>query len=568
LHDDIVGLVEAVLENENAIEQEVQDKSHNWYLMRLLPYTSRGQIDGVLLTLIDITKIKETEQRLAELSEIVQSSADAIFRIAPDGTIRTWNQGSEKLFSHTAEYMIGKNISLLTLDEGSQETMAEALDTILKGGKIEHFQMKAVRRSGEEVDVQMSVSPIYNANNELIDASIVLRDFSKQKHAEMEILDAIRRRDQFLAMLSHELRNPIAAIMNSLAVLKTAETTPDRDLAARSVISRQSRQLSKLLDDLLDVSRITHDKINLDLKPIDLVDLANEVVECIESRLSDKNQQLSLEMPQLPVFISGDKTRIIQAQVNLLVNALKYTPQDGHIKYSISVQDEMAVIEVEDDGEGMSAELLQKVFEVFVQADQPLDRNAGGMGLGLPLVKMIATAHSGEINATSDGPGKGSKFTLVFPLLVGMDRTRTAPAAPVVENQNYKPDGQKLMLVEDNDGSREMLSLYLETEGYTVASACNGIDAVKLFGEFQPTICILDIGLPDLDGYEVASRIRRSEFQPQLLVALTGYGQEQDKELVLNAGFDLHIVKPIDPEELISIIAKHLVTIEQGRTTQ
>jgi two-component system CheB/CheR fusion protein len=228
----------------------------------------------------------------------------------------------------------------------------------------------------------------------------------------------------------------------------------------------------------------------------------------------------------------------------------------------------MAVIEVEDDGEGMSAELLQKVFEVFVQADQPLDRNAGGMGLGLPLVKMIATAHSGEINATSDGPGKGSKFTLVFPLLVGMDRTRTAPAAPVVENQNYKPDGQKLMLVEDNDGSREMLSLYLETEGYTVASACNGIDAVKLFGEFQPTICILDIGLPDLDGYEVASRIRRSEFQPQLLVALTGYGQEQDKELVLNAGFDLHIVKPIDPEELISIIAKHLVTIEQGRTTQ
>jgi two-component system CheB/CheR fusion protein len=562
IHEDIVGLVEAVLREEHVIEQEVQDKSLNWYLMRLLPYTSRGQIDGVLLTLIDITKIKETEQRLAELSEIVQSSDDAIFRITPDGTIRTWNQGSEKLFSHTAEYMIGKDISLLTLDEGSQETMTEALETILQGGKIEHFQMKAVRRSGEEVDVQMSVSPIYNANQELTDASIVLRDFTKQKHAESEILDAVRRRDQFLAMLSHELRNPIAAIMNSLAVLKSDETQPQQDLAARNVIGRQSKQLSRLLDDLLDVSRITHDKINLDLKPINLTELSHDVIECIEARLLEKKQNLTLEIPELPVFIEGDATRIIQAQVNLLINATKYTPSDGRIKYSVSIHGDNAIVEVEDDGEGMSPDLLKRVFDVFVQADQPLDRNAGGMGLGLPLVRMIAAAHRGQIDAFSEGAGKGSKFTLTFPLLA--EHVETVVSDEFSMPDLYEPDGQRLLLVEDNQGAREMLAAYLEIEGYTLATACNGSEGIEVFDEFMPVICVVDIGLPDLDGFEVARQIRQKDHQPNLLIALTGYGQEQDKQQVLKAGFDLHIVKPIAPDELISIIANYLSTTVQG----
>ncbi|MFK7769599.1 MAG: chemotaxis protein CheB [Mariniblastus sp.] len=550
-HPDIVGLVEKVLENETTLEEEVQDTDQNWYLMRLLPYNSRGKIDGVLLTLIDITKIKETEQRLAELSEIVESSDDAIFRITPDGIIRTWNRGSQQLFSHTANYIIGKSVSVLTLYEEGQNALENALETIGNGERIDHIQMKAVRRSGEEVDVQMSVSPIYGADNEVVAASIVLRDFTKEKQAEEINLDAVRRRDQFLAMLSHELRNPIAAIMNSLAVLRGKAVTAEKDASARSVILGQSKQLAKLLDDLLDVSRITHDKIKLDMKPVDIVQLSNQVIECVENRLEEKSQSLTLEMPNEPVFILADVTRIIQAQVNLLVNATKYTPACGSIKYSISAVDGNAIIEVEDDGEGMSEELMQKVFEVFVQADQPLDRNVGGMGLGLPLVRMIATAHSGQVSAVSSGVGKGSKFTLSFPMTQAGEFKKIKTICPPLESLSCR----KLMLVEDNAGAREMLAEFLSVEGCDVVTAADGLEAISVFEEFEPTICVVDIGLPDLNGFEVISRIQKMKHQPQLTIALTGYGQEKDRQEILEAGFDIHIVKPVDPDELVRTIA-------------
>ena len=562
-HENIVGLVEKVLKSERLLEEEVQDNDQNWYLMRLLPYSTRGKVDGVLLTLIDITTIKETEQKLAELSEIVQSSDDAIFRITLDGTIRTWNHGSERLFSHTANYMIGKNVNVLTLYEEGQNALAIALETIGRGERIDHIKMKAVRRNGEEVDVQMSVSPIRSVNNELVAASIVLRDFTKEKQAEEASLEAVRRRDQFLAMLSHELRNPIAAIMNALAVLGARKANAEKDVAARKVILGQSKQLAKLLDDLLDVSRITHDKIKLDMKPVNLVQLSCQVTECIESRIQEKNQNLTLEMPNMPVFIHADATRIIQAQVNLMVNATKYTPVGGNIKYSISVVGKEAVIEVEDDGEGMSPELLKKVFEVFVQADQPLDRNVGGMGLGLPLVKMIATAHSGDVRAFSRGVGKGSKFALIFPTTQECQPLRTTAIRPPIESLHCK----KLLLVEDNDGAREMLADYLSLEGFEVNSAANGRDAIDAFKDFCPSICIVDIGLPDLNGYEVVKQIRAQEHQPQLSIALTGYGQESDRHAILEAGFDLHIVKPVAPNKLVDTILIKLGNMETKSKT-
>ena len=553
-HIGIVELVERVLETETPLEEEVQDNGQNWYLMRLLPYNSRGKIDGVLLTLIDITKIKETEQKLAELSEIVQASDDAIFRVSPDGIIRTWNRGSEQLFSHTANYMIGKNVSVLTLYEEGQNPLANALEMIGRGERIDHIEMKAVRRNGDEVDVQMSVSPIYGPSKELVAASIVLRDFTKEKQAEEANLQAVRQRDQFLAMLSHELRNPIAAIMNALAVLRSKSVTADSDIAARSVILGQSTQLAKLLDDLLDVSRITHDKIKLDMKPVNLIKLSNQVIECVEGRIREKNQRLTLEVPSQPVFIHADASRIIQAQVNLMVNASKYTSPGGNIRYSISVDSNAAIIEVEDDGVGMSDELLQKVFEVFVQADQPLDRNVGGMGLGLPLVRMIATAHSGEVLAHSEGVGKGSKFALIFPTTEEFASPILNVVRPPIESLLCN----KLLLVEDNDGAREMLGEFLAIEGFEVACAANGMDAVAEYKKFQPSICVIDIGLPDLNGFDVVSQIRQQNHQPQLLIALTGYGQEKDRREILEAGFDLHIVKPVAPDELVDTILINL----------
>ena len=525
-------------------------------MLRLLPYNSNGEIDGVLVTLIDISKMKAAEQELTELSEIVQTSDDAIFKIGLDGTIGTWNRGSSKLFSHTEKYIVGKNIELLTAGENSDK-VKHAIEQLVEGKKVEHLELRATRRNGEEVDVQMTVSPIYDAEKKVSAASVIMRDFSKQKRAEEAILDAIRRRDQFLAMLSHELRNPIGAIMNALAVLGIESIDAEKDKSARAIIKRQASLLSEMLGDLLDVSRVTHDKITLDLKTVDVLELSEKVIECVESLVELKSQNLSIELPSKPIYIDADATRLVQAQVNLLVNATKYTPDGGSILYSISVIDDWAVIEIKDDGEGMSQELLDKVFDVFVQGDQSLDRSSGGMGLGLPLVKMITTAHGGIITARSDGLGKGSSFKIQLPI-----SHRIPDDSPLGDKAIFDRSlgNYRFMIVEDNDNAREMFVDYLHANDIeNVVDAANGLDAIELFNDRKPEICILDIGLPDLNGYEIAGQIRANHsHSPILLIALTGYGQESDREKVLEAGFDLHLVKPLNPEIILQRISFEL----------
>lgn len=552
VHDDVVGLVKRVLATERAHEEEIRDKSGNWYLMRLLPYSSRGRVDGVLLTLIEISSIKETERRLEELSELVENSDDAIFRITADGVIRTWNHGAETLLTLPADEVLGRNIDVLAIDSHGKESMSEALEKILRREPVERIDLKAVRRGGEELDVQMTVSPIHNADGELDAASIVLRDVTSQKQAEAENINALKRRDQFLAMLSHELRNPISAIMNALAVLKKREERGENDQQARDIIFRHAMQLAKLLDDLLEVSRITHDKIQLNIEPVDVCSLAREVVECVQEQVKTKELNLTVDVAEQPLYINADPVRIVQAQTNLLVNATRYTPFSGNITYAIFERDGHAVMEVRDDGEGMTEDFQKKIFEVFVQAEQTLDRTQGGMGLGLPIVKMIVQAHDGEISAHSNGEGRGSIFSISIPL------TELRPHTTMAKSMvNEMADG-RVLLVEDNDGAREMLEEFLRHEGFDVKSVANGLDAVSEFLRLTPTVCIVDIGLPDLDGFEVARRIRAAEHSPEALIALTGYGQESDRAEVIEAGFDMHIVKPVDPNDLSSIIANHL----------
>jgi two-component system CheB/CheR fusion protein len=548
-HNDIVGQVESVLKNERGIEEEVQDKHGKWFLMRLLPYSSKGKVDGVLLTLIEITKIKDTERKLAELSEIVEASDDAIFRIDLDGEIRTWNRGAENLFLYDAKTMVGQNIKELALDRDSSSVVSDSLGKIVSGEKIDHIELKALRRNSEEIDVHLTVSPIYNSDGTLDGASIVLRDITSQKLSEELNRQEVRRRDQFLAMLSHELRNPIAAIVSSLAVLKKSASNE-----ALNVIRRHSKHLSLLLNDLLDVSRITHDKIKLDRKPLDLVALASEIIECVEPRIQSKDQFLTVDAPVKPIFVKVDKTRIVQAQVNLLVNASKYTQDGGNIVYTIRAEQNHAVITISDDGEGMSTDLLKRVFEVFVQADQPLDRGQGGMGLGLPLVRMITNAHGGEITGNSGGLGKGSEFVLRLPLT----KEQPKPTKQLGQDDAYDFSESDLLLIEDNEGARKMMATFLECEGFTVRTASNGVEGVSSFEATPSSVCVVDIGLPDRNGYEVARDIRSHSKQPDLLIALTGYGQEKDVALAIDAGFDLHLTKPIDPEELVAIIGKNL----------
>lgn len=547
-YDGLARDVEKVIRGGVAIDREVEDKKSDWYFLRIQPYITRGQIDGAVLTLVDITSMKQAEARLAELSEIVEHSEDAIFRQDVEGKIRTWNRGAEKLFDQPSEATLGEHVSTLGL-ECERHSIHEILDLVRNGQSLEHVDAKTERSSGSIVDVALSVSPIRDANQNVIGASMIARDVTKQRRAEAEVREAVKRRDDFLAMLSHELRNPLAAVLNATSLLNQKGVDESGMDEARNVIEHNVQHIARILDDLLDVSRITSDKINMQHEIVDLCDLTLDVVGCIQHRVDAKHQELHMMQPEHPLFVEGDIGRLQQMQVNLLVNASKYTGDRGRIDYELSQSGNEVVIAVTDNGEGIPEDLVDSIFDPFVQAEQTIDRAAGGMGLGLTLVKKVAEAHCGNATVASDGPGKGSRFEIRLPLTDKRPNRRVKP-------EEIDTSGMRLVLVEDNEGVRNMLAKTMQLKGFEVKAVSSGREAITAFEEFNPSIAIIDIGLPDLNGYEVAREIRsRSEYQNVMLVALTGYGRDQDRQQALASGYDVHLVKPLDPDELLRSIA-------------
>ncbi len=338
-------------------------------------------------------------------------------------------------------------------------------------------------------------------------------------------------------------------------MLSEEEVSEETDLEAREVIERHVRHVARLLDDLLDVSRVTHDKIRLHRDVFDIRSLTMDVVECVQPQIDEKRQQLHVRTLDEPLRVDGDVGRLLQVQVNLLVNASKYTGEGGTIEYTTSRECHEAVIRVRDNGAGISESSIQRIFEPFTQTEQTLDRSQGGMGLGLPLVRMIVEAHGGTVLAVSAGRAHGSEFTIRLPL-------SDAPQTPKTDDQTADFRGKKMLIVEDNPSICRMLARSMELNGLDVAMAADGQDALDIFGDFDPDFAVIDIGLPVLNGFEVARVIRnRPQFGHVVLVAVTGYGQENDHKKALAAGFDLHLVKPIDPSELLRAIASHYMSV-------
>lgn len=541
--------VEAVVETERSFEHEVRDKHGTWFLLRILPYLTRGQVDGAVLTLVDITSLKLAESKLAELSEIVEHSDDAIFRQDVDGTIRTWNRGAERLFGRSATEVLGKHVSLLNLDCGDMR-LGKILQLVDQGRSLEQIDATQMREGGLHRELSLSVSPIRDPRGVVIGASTIARDVTKQKKAEADVREAIKRRDEFLAMLSHELRNPLAAVLNATNLLSEDSVDTDATEEARDVIEHNVRHVARILDDLLDVSRITNDKINLHKEVVDLNSITIDVVDCVQHRMDAKRQDLHVDKPDEALLVEGDVGRLQQMQVNLLVNASKYTPENGRIDYRVRRDGDDALIEIEDDGEGIPEELLERIFAPFVQAEQTIDRAQGGMGLGLTLVTKVAEAHGGSVSVKSDGVGKGSLFKVRLPL------TKKHPSRRV-DMELSSIEGKRLLVVEDNTGVRKMLTRTMELKGFEVTSVGSGRDALDVLDDCKPAIAIVDIGLPDVNGYEVAKQIRRRDgHESLLLVALTGYGRERDRTQAMEAGFDIHLVKPLDPNELLRAVAE------------
>jgi two-component system CheB/CheR fusion protein len=378
-------------------------------------------------------------------------------------------------------------------------------------------------------------------------------DITDRKRAEEALRDANRRKSEFLAVLSHELRNPLAPIGNALHLLRRAPNDPDRASRAMAVIERQTSQLTRLVEDLLDVTRISQGKIQLRRERVELGDLVRRVVEDHRTGFEARGVALGTSIAAGPLQVDADAARITQVVGNLLHNAAKFTKAGGHVAVSVErVEPGRATIRVRDDGIGIGADVLPRLFEPFTQADESLDRSAGGLGLGLALVRTLVEMHGGEVEAKSPGLGRGAEFTITLPLVAGGGvQAETAPVT-----LRPRAGRRRVLVIEDNLDAAETLREALLMNDHEVAVAHGGEAGLAKAREFRPDVVICDIGLPGLDGYEVARRIRGDLQLSPTLIALTGYALPEDQVRAREAGFDHHLPKPFDIAALEEVLTR------------
>jgi signal transduction histidine kinase/DNA-binding response OmpR family regulator len=378
-------------------------------------------------------------------------------------------------------------------------------------------------------------------------------EMARTKEAEEKLKEASRRKDEFLAMLSHELRNPLAPIRNAAEVMRRIAPTDPGIIWARDVVERQVTHLAQLVDDLLDVSRITQGKISLKKEPIELGKVIQHSVETARTLLEAKRHHLSVHVPSAPIWVHGDFARLSQVVGNILNNAAKYTAEGGRIELSANADRGEAVISVRDNGIGIDGALLPHVFELFTQGERSLDRSQGGLGVGLTVVERLVDLHQGRVEVKSDGIGKGSLFRVILPCISEVPQGRTEEGAVVAHTAS---GGKRILVVDDNIDAAESIAVFLRLEGHDVRTVSDGPQAVAIAQVFAPQVAVIDIGLPGMNGYEVARRLRLKGVEaPSLLIALTGYGQKEDRARSTEAGFDHHFVKPADPRLIQSAIA-------------
>ena len=383
----------------------------------------------------------------------------------------------------------------------------------------------------------------------------VSMDVTEQKRAREELQEEARRKDEFLAMLAHELRNPLAPVRNALQIMKMPGVDQAAFVQAREIMERQVQHLVRLVDDLLDVSRIMRNRIELRRERLELGKVFNRAVEMAQSTINDLGHELTVSLPPTPVHLEGDPIRLAQVINNLLMNAAKYTEKSGRIWLTGELAGGEIVVRVRDNGVGIDKDLLPKIFDLFVQSDRSLARSQGGLGIGLSLVKRLVEMHGGTIRVGNTAPGKGSEFVIRLPALPPPD----GPAARVDHGSGDRPRQarrrRRVLVVDDNVDAAQSTAVLLRHLGHEVAVAHDGAEALQAAASFNPEVVLLDIGLPGMSGYEVAAQLRaRPNGQALTLVALTGYGQDEDRRKSAEAGFTLHMVKPVDPNKLARLL--------------
>jgi signal transduction histidine kinase len=413
-----------------------------------------------------------------------------------------------------------------------------------------------IARTGQEVPIDDSGAPIRDGRGRIVGVVLVFRDVTERRRAERVTEEADRRKDEFLAMLAHELRNPLAPIRNAAHTVGLLGGHDARLRWVSEVIERQVGLMTRLVDDLLDVSRITSGKITLQRAPVAVRDVIEQAVEMAQPAAQGRQQAVECLIAEDAGWVEGDQARLVQAVGNLLDNAIKYTDEGGRVVVTARRDDDDAVIAVRDTGAGIPTDLLPRVFDLFTQADRSLERRQGGLGLGLTLVRRLVEMHDGSVHVASEGPGLGSEFTIRLPG-VAPGEASDGLVAPAVTVPKGPVAARRILVVDDQRDSTDSLAMFLRLRGHEVHTAHDGPGALEEIARGRPEVVFLDLGLPGMSGYDVARQVRaQADTRDLRLVALTGYGTEADRVKSRAAGFDVHLAKPVDPQALDALIAR------------
>jgi two-component system, chemotaxis family, CheB/CheR fusion protein len=544
----VFDMAHSVMRDGARKELEIRAPSGQALLLTVLPYKSKNdRATGVVLTVVDITSLKAAESEAARLSAIVRSSREAIISLSLSGVITSWNAGAQKLYGWSAAEAIGRDFRFLVPDELRPE-VDNLLAETRNGRDVPVFETVRVAKDGARLNVLVSVTPVRSSTGDVQAASVIAMDITDRKKAEERAAVAVRQGDRFLAMLSHELRNPLMALASANELLARRTAGDDTTKRVQAIISRQITQMSRLLEDTLDASRMRHDKIEVRRQLLDLRAVVEAAMDATRPHAAAARVALQLDLPDERVQVKADAARLQQVIVNLTHNAINHSDPGQTVKVVVRDDSAHAEVEVRDEGAGIPPESLVKVFEPFYQASR---RSKTGMGLGLSLARAIAKAHDGDISAHSEGAGQGAVFTLRLPLPRAGADTNGDP----LEASTAASGRTTIVLIDDDDASRENVAMLLTDAGYDVHEASTGNQGLCLIDDVTPVVAVVDVGLPDMNGLDIA-RVVREKYGPQIrLIALTGYGQQSDREAAIEAGCDMHLVKPIDFSTLERVIA-------------
>jgi PAS domain S-box-containing protein len=526
------------------------------------------RLSGVVLDVSDrehaeaarVSLDRQLNEQARTFDAVLNSISDPAYIISLDGRFQFANRPLLEMWGLTASQAKGKSFAELQFEPAIIDRFNHDLAKVVETGAIVRGESHYTGPSGVTVFFEHVFCPIVDDLGMITAIAGSSRDITERQQMQShlrqlaaDLSEANRRKDEFLATLAHELRNPLAPLRNGLEVMKLSVNNPKALEESRGMMERQLGQMVRLIDDLLDVNRISRGKIPLRKSRLLLADVVRQAVETSRPLLEQAGHQLTISVPGEPIYIEADPTRIAQVFSNLLNNAAKYSDREGRVWLTVERQENQAVVTVRDNGVGIPPEMLPRIFEMFTQVNSSLDRSQGGLGIGLSLAKGLVEMHGGEIEAKSAGIGRGSEFIVRLPTVAAPEPAAVAE----ISTAHTSAPRRRILVVDDNRDSATSMARLLRIMGNETRVAHDGVEALKSAAEFKPQVILLDIGMPNLNGYEAARRIRREAWgKDVVLMAMTGWGQDEDKRRSKEAGFDHHLVKPVDFQTLEALLAR------------